>query len=245
MASERNADELTTAMVLAAGLGKRMRPATADKPKPLVPVLERTLLDRVLDRLAESGIERAVVNVHYMGEQIIEAVAGRQSPTVIISDEREKLLDTGGGVAKALPLLGDAPFFVHNSDSIWIEGPEKAIDQMRAFWDAQRMDCLLLLAMTTSSTGYDGRGDFAMDADGLLSRRDEQSVVPFVFTGVSITHPRLFADAPDGSFSMNLLWNKAIADGRLYGMRLEGKWMHVGTPLGVAEAETALGESDR
>ena len=176
MAAAHTAGELTTAMVLAAGLGTRMRPLTADKPKPLVPVLGRTLLDRVLDRLAENGIERAVVNVHYMADQIIETLAGRSAPIIQISDERDQLLDTGGGVRQALPHLGDTPFFVQNSDSIWIEGAERALDQMRARWDAATMDCLMLLAMTTSSTGYDGRGDFAMDSDGRIARREEQGV---------------------------------------------------------------------
>lgn len=236
--------ELTTAMVLSAGLGKRMRPLTADKPKPLVPVLERTLLDRVLDRLDEGGVERAVVNVHYMGEQIIEAVAPRKQPAIAISDERDVLLDTGGGVKHALPLLGDQPFFVHNSDSIWIEGAENNIERMRRNWDAERMDCLLLLAMTTTSTGYDGRGDFLMDSDGQLARRPEQDVTPFVFTGVSIAKPELFRDTPDGPFSMNLVWDRAIKTGRLFGLRLEGRWMHVGSPSGLAEAEEALQAMD-
>jgi len=240
MAVEPNPRKITTAMVLAAGLGKRMRPATADKPKPLVPVLGRTLLDRVLDRLSEGGIEHAVVNVHYMGEQIVDALATRKHPQIEISDERSLLLDTGGGVQNALPLLGGEPFFIQNSDSVWIEGPEKALDQMRRNWDPNRMDCLMLLAMTTSSTGYDGRGDFAMNAEGRVTRRDEQGVVPFVFTGVSIAHPRLFDDAPEGPFSLNLVWDKAIDAGRVYGVRLEGKWMHVGSPLGLAEAEAAL-----
>jgi len=239
------AGDLTTAMVLAAGLGQRMRPLTADKPKPLVPVAGRTLLDRVLDRLAEGGITRAVVNVHYLGEQIIDAVAARAVPAIEVSDERDALLDTGGGVARALPLLGDAPFFVQNSDSIWMEGPENNIARMRRYWDGDRMDCMLLLAMTTTSTGYAGRGDFSMDPEGQLSRRDEAGVVPFVFAGVSIMHPRLFSDAPDGPFSLNLLWDRAITAGRLYGLRLEGRWMHVGSPLGLAEAEMALAEADR
>ncbi len=239
------AGDLMTAMVLAAGLGQRMRPLTADKPKPLVPVAGRSLLDRVLDRLVEGGIERAVVNVHYLGEQIIDAMAGRDKPKIEISDERAELLDTGGGVAKALPLLGDAPFFVQNSDSIWIEGPENNLARMRRYWDHERMDCLMLLAMTTTSTGYAGLGDFAMDSQGKLGRREEHGVVPFVFTGVSIAHARLFEGTPDGPFSLNLVWDRAITAGRLYGLRLEGKWMHVGSPLGLAEAETALCEADR
>ena len=231
---------MTTAMVLAAGLGQRMRPLTADRPKPLVEVDGRALIDRVLDRLAAGGIETAVVNIHYLGEQIIDALAARERPRIVISDERGELLDTGGGVAKALALLGDAPFFVHNSDSIWTEGVEDNLQRMRKYWDGARMDCLMLLAMTTTSTGYDGRGDFTMDSQGRVSRRGEHEVAPFAFTGVSIMHPRLFEDAPAGAFSLNRLWDRAIAAGRLYGLRLEGRWMHVGSPLGLAEAERAL-----
>jgi MurNAc alpha-1-phosphate uridylyltransferase len=231
---------MTTAMVLAAGLGQRMRPLTADRPKPLVEVDGRALIDRVLDRLAAGGIETAVVNVHNLGEQIIDALAARERPRIVISDERGELLDTGGGVAKALALLGDAPFFVHNSDSIWTEGVEDNLQRMRKYWDGARMDCLMLLAMTTTSTGYDGRGDFTMDSQGRVSRRGEHEVAPFAFTGVSIMHPRLFEDAPAGAFSLNRLWDRAIAAGRLYGLRLEGRWMHVGSPLGLAEAERAL-----
>lgn len=231
---------MTTAMVLAAGLGQRMRPLTADRPKPLVEVDGRALIDRVLDRLAAGGIETAVVNIHYLGEQIIDALAARKRPRIVISDERGELLDTGGGVAKALALLGDAPFFVHNSDSIWTEGVEDNLQRMRKYWDGARMDCLMLLAMTTTSTGYNGRGDFTMDSQGRVSRRSEHEVAPFAFTGVSIMHPRLFEDAPAGAFSLNRLWDRAIAAGRLYGLRLEGRWMHVGSPLGLAEAERAL-----
>jgi MurNAc alpha-1-phosphate uridylyltransferase len=231
---------MTTAMVLAAGLGQRMRPLTADRPKPLVEVDGQALIDRVLDRLAAGGIETAVVNIHYLGEQIIDALAARKRPRIVISDERGELLDTGGGVAKALALLGDAPFFVHNSDSIWTEGVEDNLQRMRKYWDGARMDCLMLLAMTTTSTGYDGRGDFTMDSQGRVSRRGEHEVAPFAFTGVSIMHPRLFEDAPAGAFSLNRLWDRAIAAGRLYGLRLEGRWMHVGSPLGLAEAERAL-----
>ncbi len=231
---------MTTAMVLAAGLGQRMRPLTADRPKPLVEVDGRALIDRVLDRLAAGGIETAVVNIHYLGEQIIDALAARERPRIVISDERGELLDTGGGVAKALALLGDAPFFVHNSDSIWTEGVEDNLQRMRKYWDGARMDCLMLLAMTTTSTGYNGRGDFTMDSQGRVSRRSEHEVAPFAFTGVSIMHPRLFEDAPAGAFSLNRLWDRAIAAGRLYGLRLEGRWMHVGSPLGLAEAERAL-----
>ena len=231
---------LTTAMVLAAGLGQRMRPLTVDRPKPLVEVGGQALIDRVLDRLVAAGIETAVVNVHYLGEQIIEALGARDKPRIVISDERAELLDTGGGVAKALPLLCDAPFFVHNSDSIWTEGVEDNLLRMRKYWDSVRMDCLMLLAITTASTGYDGRGDFTMDFEGRVTRRGEHEIAPFAFTGVSIMHPRLFEAAPACAFSLNRLWDRAIGAGRLYGLRLEGRWMHVGSPLGLADAERAL-----
>jgi MurNAc alpha-1-phosphate uridylyltransferase len=237
-----NQDRIATAIVLAAGLGQRMRPLTADRPKPLVEVAGRTLLDRVLDRLAASGIERAVVNVHYWGDQIVAALGSRARPAILISDETGELLDTGGGVRKALGLLEAGPFFVHNSDSIWMEGVEDNLARLRRHWDAARMDCLMLLAMTTTSTGYDGRGDFTMDAAGRVARRGEHEIAPFAFTGVSIMHPRLLEAAPEGAFSLNRLWDQAIEAGRLHGLRLEGRWMHVGTPLGLAEAERALAE---
>ena len=234
---------ITTAMVLAAGLGQRMRPLTADRPKPLIEVAGRTLLDRVLDRLAAGGVTRAIVNVHYLGEQIIAATRARTQPEIIISDEREALLDTGGGVAKALALLGDRPFLVHNSDSIWTEGVEDNLARLNTCWNEATMDCLLMLAMTTKSTGYGGRGDFTMNSEGVIRRRGEHEMAPFAFTGVSIMHPRLFADAPAGAFSLNRVWDRAIDAGRLYGLRLEGRWMHVGSPHGLAEAEALMAAS--
>ena len=192
------------------------------------------------DRLAAGGVTRAVVNIHYMGEQIIAATQSRSAPEIIISDEREALLDTGGGVAKALPLLGDRPFIVHNSDSIWSEGVENNLARLNKYWNDETMDCLMLLAMTTTSSGYDGRGDFTMDSEGLVQRRGEHEIAPFAFTGVSIMHPRLLGEAPQGAFSLNRAWDRAIAAGRLYGLRLEGRWMHVGSPLGLAEAEALM-----
>lgn len=227
------------AMVLAAGRGERMRPITSRLPKPLIMVAGRTLLDRALDRLEGAGVAAVTVNVHYLADQIEAHLGGRRRPPVTISREPE-LLDTGGGVAKALPLLCDAPFFVHNSDSIWTEGVEDNLLRMRKYWDSVRMDCLMLLAITTASTGYDGRGDFTMDFEGRVTRRGEHEIAPFAFTGVSIMHPRLFEAAPAGAFSLNRLWDRAIGAGRLYGLRLEGRWMHVGSPLGLADAERAL-----
>ena len=228
---------VTTAMVLAAGLGTRMRPLTDTTPKPLVPLKGKPLIDHVLDRLAEGGITRAVVNVHYLPDQIEAHLAGRMSPAVTISDERGLLLDTGGGVAKALPLIGEAPFLIHNSDSVWVEGIGSNIARLIEAFDADRMDSLLLLALGAESLGYDGHGDFVMAPDGALSRRGERREAPFVFAGVSIAHPRLFEDAPEGAFSLNVLWDRAMARGRLFGLRLEGTWMHIGTPEAVQDAE--------
>lgn len=228
------------AMVLAAGLGKRMRPANNVKPKPLVEVKGRTLIDRVLDRLIEAGITRVIVNLHYKAEMLRAHLAGRTDIAIEISDETGELLDTGGGIAKALPAFGGMPFLTHNSDSLWIEGMGRAIPRLAAAFDPARMDALMLMASTVTATGYDGRGDFFMDENGLLSRREEARVAPFVWTGVQIVHPRLFEGCPKGPFSTNLLWNRAIEDGRLYGLRHDGIWMHVGDPEGLAEAETHL-----
>lgn len=231
-----------TAMVLAAGYGERMRPLTESMPKPLIPLMGRTLIDHVLDRLAVAGVETAVVNVHYLPEQIEAHVAARtgRAPKTVISDERDLLLDTGGGATKALAHLGEGPFFIHNSDSVWAEGATPALPHMQHVWDAQCMDCLLLLAPLSTSIGYSARGDFDMAADGRLSRRGERQVVPFAFAGVSLCTASLFEQAPDGPFSLNVLWDRALAKGRLYGMPLDGRWMHVGTPEALIEAEAAF-----
>jgi N-acetyl-alpha-D-muramate 1-phosphate uridylyltransferase len=229
-----------TAMVLAAGLGTRMRPLNESIPKPLVPLKSVPLLDRVLDRIADAGITRAVVNVHYKADQIEQHVKRRERPKIVVSDERGVLLETGGGVRKALPLLGTEPFLVHNSDSVWIEGVGSNLDRLFAAWDAQSMDCLLLLSLGSASIGYTGQGDFSLDSEGRIRRRRDGEVVPFVAVGVYIVHPRVFADTPSTPFSMNLIWNRAILAGRAFGVRMEGIWMHVGTPDAVAEAEAAL-----
>ncbi|MEA2930335.1 MAG: N-acetyl-alpha-D-muramate 1-phosphate uridylyltransferase [Hyphomicrobiales bacterium] len=227
-------------MVLAAGLGKRMRPLTDTVPKPLVKVAGRALIDYTLDRLAYVGVETAVVNVHYFADTIEKHVKPRTRPKIVISDERSELLDTGGGVVKALPLLGPEPFFHVNSDTIWIEGVTPNLARLGAMFDATAMDGLLLLAATATSIGYEGRGDFAMSPDGRLSRRAERDIVPFVYAGAAILAPALFADAPAGAFSLNTLFSRAIEAGRLFGARLEGTWMHVGTPAAVAAAEAAI-----
>ncbi|MEQ1711201.1 MAG: nucleotidyltransferase family protein [Hyphomicrobium sp.] len=234
----------TTAMVLAAGLGTRMRPLTDVVPKPLVALDGRPLIDHVLDRLAAAGIRRAVVNVHYLADRLVAHLAARTAPEIIVSDERGVLLDTGGGVVRALPLLGDAPFVIHNSDSVWNEGVGSNIDRLIAGWDDTRMDALMLVALGARSLGYEGAGDFKMIADGRLQRRGKGESAPLVFAGVSIAHPRLFASAPVGAFSLNVPWDRAIAAGRLFGVRLEGLWMHVGTPEALAEAERIVARDD-
>lgn len=233
----------TSAFVLAAGKGERMRPLTEKRPKPLVSVAGIPLIDQVLDRLADAHIREVIVNVHYLADQIEDHLQSRKKPKITISDERDALLDTGGGVARALPKLGKTPFLIHNSDSIWVEGMGSNLDRLIDTWDEATMDSLMLVAPVATSIGYDGPGDFQMDTTGRLTRQSGARLAPFVFTGVSIAHPRLFDGAPKGPFSLNKLWNRAIDKGRLCGVRLEGIWMHVGTPDAIAEAENAIASS--
>jgi N-acetyl-alpha-D-muramate 1-phosphate uridylyltransferase len=235
--------KIDRAMVLAAGFGTRMRPLTDTLPKPLVPVAGKALIDHVLDRLGDAGVTKAVVNVHHMADAIEKHLKVRTRPQIAISDERGELLDTGGGVVKALKLLGEAPFFHVNSDTVWIEGVTPNPGRLTAMFDATQMDILLLLASTTASIGYEGRGDFAMTPDGRLKRRGEREVVPFVYAGAAILNPAMFADAPKGAFSLNRMFDRAIEAGRLFGLRLEGTWMHVGTPAAIKAAEAAILES--
>jgi MurNAc alpha-1-phosphate uridylyltransferase len=232
-----------TAMVLAAGTGTRMRPLTNTMPKPLVKVAGRALLDHVLDRLADADVERAVVNVHHFAEQIITPVATRTRPEIVISDERGVLLDTGGGVVKALPELGAAPFYHLNADTIWIDGVTPNLTRLAEAFDPAAMDACLLLAPTAGSIGYAGRGDFAFAADGRLTPRPERDIAPFVYAGAAILQPSLFAGAPEGKFSLTTLFACAAAAGRLFGLRLEGLWMHVGTPEAISAAEAAIHDS--
>lgn len=229
-----------TAMVLAAGRGKRMRPITATTPKPLVEVLGRSLIDRVLDRLAAAGVARAVVNVHYLADLIEVHVAKRRDIEVVVSDERELLLDTGGGVVKALDRLGDAPFYHLNSDTIWIEGARANLDLLADMWDGARMDGLLMLASTVGSVGYSGVGDFAMNGEGRLRRRAERTVAPFVYAGAAIFNPAAFAGYEESPFSLNRVFDELIARGRLYGVRMDGTWLHVGTPEAIGHAEQTI-----
>ena len=228
------------AMVLAAGLGTRMRPLTDSTPKPLVKVAGKPLIDHVLDRLADAGVGQAVVNVHHFAEQLQRHLANRQRPKIVISDERGLLLGTGGGVKRALPELGDAPFFHVNSDTIWIDGVKSNLSRLANTFDAAATDALLLLAPTTGSVGYSGRGDFSMTSDGSLLKRTEQEVAPFVYAGAAILSPALFKDAPSGEFSLTTLFERAAHAKRLHGLRLDGVWMHVGTPEAIGEAEAAI-----
>ncbi len=231
--------EALTAMVLAAGQGERMRPLTLTTPKPLIPLAGRPLIDHVLDRLAQAGVETAIVNVHYLADKLEAHVRDRDGkrPRLLVSDERGVLLDTGGGVTKALPLLGPGPFFIHNADSVWSEATP-ALPRMLRAWDPDKMDCLLLLAPTATSIGYGADGDFSMNGSGRLARRGKGEIVPFAFAGASLCDARLFENAPEGKFSLNVLWDRALEKGRLYGIELDGRWMHVGTPAALAEAET-------
>jgi len=235
------AGTLNTAMVLCAGLGTRMASADNELPKPLVRLRDKPLIDHVLDRLAAAGIVRAVVNVHHKADLIERHLRERSVPAIEISDERAGLLDTGGGVRKALPRLLPGAFLIHNADSVWIEGIGSNLARLAAAWDERAMDCLLMLAVASVSHGYHGRGDFALASDGRIRRRRaEQEIVPFAFTGVSLAHPRLFDDTPEGAFSLNRVWSRAIAAGRAFGVRMEGVWMHVGTPTALAHADACL-----
>jgi MurNAc alpha-1-phosphate uridylyltransferase len=230
-------------MVLAAGFGTRMRPVTLRTPKPLVPVMGKPLIDHCLDGLAAAGVEMAVVNVHYLADAIEAHLAARAAPKAIVSDERSTLLDTGGGIRHALPQLGPQPFFLRNSDSFWLEGVRPNLPRMLEVWDDGAMDALLLLAPTVTAVGYAGQGDFFLDKEGRLARRAERSVAPFAYAGAAVLHPRLFDGAPLGAFSLNVLFDRAIAAGRLFGTRLDGIWINVETPAAIAAAETAISAS--
>lgn len=232
-------DTPKTAMVLAAGLGQRMRPITDSLPKPLIEVRGRAMLDTILDRLETAGITKVVVNLHYLGEMIEVHLKGRSSPQIVFSEE-EDLLETGGGVTKALPLLGEDPFFVLNGDVCWLDGLTPALRRLAAAWNDEEMDALLLLHPTCSAFGYEGLGDYLMDPAGRLRRRQERQIAPFIHAGIQILHPRLFEGAPRGSFSLNKLYDKAQEAGRLWGLRHDGEWYHVGTPAELRAVEDAL-----
>jgi MurNAc alpha-1-phosphate uridylyltransferase len=232
-----------TAMVFAAGVGTRMRPITDTLPKPLVKVGGRALIDRSLDRLAESGVERAIVNVHWLADQIEAHLAKRQAPKIVISDERSKLLDQGGGIKRALSMIGADPFLICNTDAFWIEGPRSNIARLARAFDPEAMDILLLVAAGAGAVGVDWPGDFVMARDGRLEPRDPRHVAPFVYTGVGIIKPRLFESETAEAFRLAPYFHAAAAEGRLYGVRLDGLWVHVGRPETIAEAERAIDRS--
>jgi MurNAc alpha-1-phosphate uridylyltransferase len=225
------------AMVLAAGLGQRMRPLTNTTPKPLLRVAGQRIIDYSMDALRAAGVERAVVNKHYLPGKIAAWAKAITNPKIALSDESDVVLETGGGIARALPLLGKDPFYVLNSDCFWTETGNPALTRLAERWDDSEMDCLLLLCDPEQTTGYDGDGDFVMDAQGRLTRQRNHALA---YMGVYIVHPRLFAGAPEGKFSMNVLWDKAIAQGRLFGIAHRGHWLHVGTPDAIGKAEAFL-----
>ncbi len=231
---------IDTAMLMAAGLGKRMRPLTATRPKPLVKVAGKALMDHALDRLAAGGIKTVVVNVHYLADTVEAHLKTRKDMDFRISDERAKLLETGGGLIHARPLLGDKPFICANSDNLWIDGPAETLGMMQRLWDPERMDALLLLVPLARANCHSGPGDFHMDANGRLTRRKTAHVAPFVFTGVQILSPSLLVDPPADVFSTNIFWNRAIEAGRLYGAVHQGLWFDVGTPQAIPVVESMI-----
>ncbi|MBU6371120.1 MAG: nucleotidyltransferase family protein [Alphaproteobacteria bacterium] len=227
-------------MVMAAGLGTRMRPLTETRPKPLIPVAGRALIDHMLDALAAVGVEKAVVNVHYLAPMMLAHLGPRTTPRIAISDERPRLMETGGGLVQAAPLLGDRPIFVTNTDQVWRTDGADPLADMLAAWDGLRMDVLLLLARKARTTGFDGAGDFFLAADGRVGRRGAAAEAPFVYAGVQILHPRLLEGWPLEPFSTNRIWDLALERARVFAVPLEGDWMHVGDPNGLKAAEARL-----
>jgi N-acetyl-alpha-D-muramate 1-phosphate uridylyltransferase len=232
-------DAIRHAMLLAAGRGERLRPLTDHCPKPLVEVGGQSLMARILDRLDEAGVERVVVNLHHLGGMIEQHLAARQRPHIVFSRE-DILLETGGGTALALPALGPAPFYVINGDVLWLDGETPALARLRQAWDGDRMDALLLVTPVDVAVGYDGSGDFELDSAGRLIRRGASNTAPYVFSGIQILHPRLFASAPMGPFSLNVLYDRARSQGRLFGLRHDGGWLHIGTMAGLEDARRRI-----
>lgn len=233
----------STGMILAAGLGKRMRPLTAITPKPLIPVAGCAMIDRALNALVDADVERAVVNVHYLADLVEVHIRHRHDIAIEVSDEREQLLETGGGVTKALPMLGKDPFYLLNSDSFWMEGSIPNLDLLAQHWLEGEMDGLLLLSPTVDAVGYQGRGDFQMDPFGRLRRRKAHEVSPYIYAGAGILDPRLFEGSQPTPHSLNVQFDKAIENGRLFGLIMDGKWLHVGTPHAIPLAERAIAHS--
>ena len=230
-----------TAMVMAAGLGKRMRPLTATRPKPLVEVAGKALLDHTFDHLRAAGVKKAIVNVHYLADALEAHLKNKiKGVEIVVSDERKQLLETGGGLVKALPLIDADPFVVVNSDNFWIDGPTDAIRSLAARWDGAKMDALLLVVPLARAYCHSGKGDFHMDAVGRLSRRKPGRVAPFVYIGIQMISHRLLRDAPEGPFSTNILWSRAMEEGRCFGLVHQGLWFDVGTPAAVRKVEEML-----
>jgi len=228
-------------MVLCAGLGTRMRPLTLTTPKPLISVAGKPLIEHAVDQLEASGVSNIIVNTHYLAEQIESWVKKRANSNIKVSDETEQLLETGGGVAKAKPMLGATPFFVLNSDAFWIDRPgTSTLEKMRSVFDPKQIDFLLLLAKHEAAVGFDDRGDFFLSRNGQIQRRGDADHAPFIFAGCYLAHPRVLENCPDGPFSMNVLWNRAIDAGRIWGLVHDGLWLHVGTPEAIGAAEKAI-----
>ncbi|MDZ7587682.1 MAG: nucleotidyltransferase family protein [Parasphingorhabdus sp.] len=232
---------IKSAMVMAAGLGKRMRPLTATRPKPLVRVAGKPMIDHCLDKLKDAGVETVVVNTHYLPDALEAHLRAVKYPFEIrISDERKLLLETGGGLVKAQQLIDQDVFYGINSDNLWVDGPVSSLTRLARSWDDAKMDALLLLVPQAKAHNYRGRGDFRLDPQGRVSRRLPDRLAPFIFTGIQLLSKRLLRDAPDGPFSTNILWTRAIEDGRLFGIVHEGEWFEVGTPQAIAPTEELL-----
>ena len=230
-----------TAMIMAAGLGKRMRPLTATRPKPLIEVGGKALLDHVLEKLRTAGVRKVVVNVHYLADALEAHLASRaHGLEVIISDERKLLMETGGGLVQAGPLIDCDPFLSLNSDNLWVDGPADTLKLLASHWDDAKMDALLLLVPLARALNHKGIGDFHMGRTGRLRRRARSHVAPFVFTGIQMLSKRILRDAPEGPFSTNVLWDQAIEEGRCFGAVHQGLWFDVGTPTSIALTEAAL-----
>lgn len=236
--------KIEDAMVLAAGLGTRMRPITDTIPKPLVPIAGKAMIDYGLDALAQAGVKRAVVNVHHFADQMIAHLASRKEPEIILSDETEQLMNSGGGLAKGLKLLGRVPVLVMNADLFWIgetPGQPSNLDRLVEAFDLERMDMLMLCVKLEDTTGHNGKKDFSMDTAGRLARYQEGDGTPFVYAGAFALMSSLFDDAPDDAFNLNIYFDRAIEKGRLYGIVLEGHWITVGTPEAIGQAEAVIG----
>ncbi len=230
-----------SAMVLCAGLGTRMQPLTLTMPKPLVEVAGKPLIAHSVDQLKDNGVTNIVINAHYLADQIKTWVDQQNDSTLTLSDETELLLETGGGVLKAKSMLGPAPFFVLNSDAFWVDRPgTSTLKKMCRNFNREKCDFLLLLAKHEAAIGFDGKGDFFLASDGRLKRRGSEEFAPYIFAGCYLVHPRVLVNCPDGAFSMNVLWDRALASGRIWGMVHDGLWLHVGTPQAIGEAEQAI-----